>query len=567
MQESEKQFNIPESIPEPKGGVIESEEGVGVPVFATETKNDAVVKPETKRTEKWKEKRRIISFKIALNAKSEFDPYAQSLLEKFENGKLIFKKDKRVLARARNEFWKKFFGKEFGGWDGIFSEDMAEALKGRGIDVTKDAFSKFSVPVKEKSSKSAIDTGKRVLPRLEETNEAGFEIAKSTRGYLEMMWGARHGFSDEMQMLLRKRIFEKKFLTSKEQLYFDKERDLWWRENFGKAFSRSSRRRKAKISYTELKHGRMEKLASSLYAIDHGKNIEELSGERRFIYYDDFQDTFYIFEKEKRRDIYIGDILADYAWGIKYVPDPEMPHSVFRQLTKKILVNEARRDIERLYSRELSEACGVPMGVSDRVDESLLEKLYLQKKHEGGMRGVIGEGVVREFLSRLSVNEPSLGFAVERSNAYEDTFLRYDFKLNRKKRTRGVALEGLDAPREKYIEEKKLLGIQLTIGRRAGGKRATIEIGKNNIKKPSGYVKKKVDDIILLHIQLNSLADYFTRWLREGKPAGGPEQYLNAEEKREILKKVMENFIPLTNEEIDRIISNREHKAVLQKAA
>lgn len=122
---------------------------------------------------------------------------------------------------------------------------------------------------------------------------------------------------------------------------------------------------------------------------------------------------------------------------------------------------------------------------------------------------------------------------------------------------REIALEGYDMTREDYIKIKKK-GFQFTIARQGLGKKSKqIERSKKNfdVLELSGLVKKKVDDIALVKVHLQKIAEYFGRWLAEGKPSGGPEQYMNRDEKKDILRGVTKDFVSLSEEDIEKAVS------------
>lgn len=108
---------------------------------------------------------------------------------------------------------------------------------------------------------------------------------------------------------------------------------------------------------------------------------------------------------------------------MKYVPDSDTPHLVFRKLAKRILTNEARRDIEKIYNYELSGTKGDYTSL-----DNLLAQPAIKFEEAVNSRGLIAEAMARELLTRFSY-DGGMGFIVERANAIEDGTYKYDFKI------------------------------------------------------------------------------------------------------------------------------------------
>ncbi|KKU52849.1 MAG: hypothetical protein UX72_C0001G0026 [Parcubacteria group bacterium GW2011_GWA2_47_10] len=310
-------------------------------------------------------------------------------------------------------------------------------------------------------------------------------------------------------------------------------------------------RRGQSIEFAIQKKDRISELKKRIQSAENG--ADPFEGEdahnRRKVFFDSERDLFYIKEGQERRDLGVGDLLADYAWGITYDPDGSVPEKKRRMLIKKLALNEARREIEKIYDSELSAIYEISQGAGaiglDKI-ENKAKKLY-NLEQERAFGGIIAERAVREFLTRLSLNNQKANFFVERSNAAEDSQYKYDFKVRRRSRTRGVAIEGKDMPRDEYVRLKKEIGFQLTVtgaGPSLKKKEDQLEEAREKIKRTGLFVKRRVEDIALLSLSTPRFGDYFRRWLEEGKPSGGPEQYFSEKEKHLIINTISHNFLP-----------------------
>ncbi|HEY4474910.1 MAG TPA: hypothetical protein VJC06_03245 [Candidatus Paceibacterota bacterium] len=380
----------------------------------------------------------------------------------------------------------------------------------------------------------------------------------SGKAAFRMMGEAGGEFTDEISQLLDKK-FRKGMLNSEEQNRLNKARTKWFKERFGIEFEkrkqlkelremektklRSERKKEQRAKkFGPIKEERMHELHQALQNLDKGEIVEQFEDEtRRIIYYDEGVDGYFIENEngDKRKYLGVGDILADYAWGIKYVPDGEMTEPAYRTAAKRILVNETRRDIERIYDEELSMR-----GVTKPMSLYHLEKRLTSKEgrhfHE---TGIAAEKMARELLTRISVNE-GLNFVVMRANAVEDSIYKYDFKLRTIEKDRGVVIEN---PPLKHGSIR--LGIQFTISKLGGNKKnRQIRLAKSLLLE-----HEPVDDIILVKIATKEFAGCFQKWLEMGKPSGGPEQFLSRNLKIEILKAVTKNLTEISDKEIERI--------------
>ena len=86
-------------------------------------------------------------------------------------------------------------------------------------------------------------------------------------------------------------------------------------------------RRGQSIEFAIQKKDRISELKKRIQSAENG--ADPFEGEdahnRRKVFFDSERDLFYIKEGQERRDLGVGDLLADYAWGITYDPDGSVP--------------------------------------------------------------------------------------------------------------------------------------------------------------------------------------------------------------------------------------------------
>ncbi len=295
-----------------------------------------------------------------------------------------------------------------------------------------------------------------------------------------------------------------------------------------------------------MKGGVMWRLKKNLRDIDNKKEHppEELK-ERKKVSYDESSNTLYVRDRAgQRQEITFGDLVGDYDWGIKYAPDASVPPKIWRKIRKTLALYEARDKIRGHFNNELSIRynVGVPGVAYD------LKRIEWEMEKSVGAVGFLAERMITEFLIRIQYNNPELGLRVESSNVLEDALLKYDFKIELK-RKRGLALEPVDVSREDYVADKRKLGVQFTISKKKPT--TMIEVAKSRLEDFEELLRGKVDDVVIVGIpELKKIRELYGRWKSEGKPSGGPEQYMSREEKLAIFKKATEGLLDLSEKEL-----------------
>src|SRR3989344_955688 len=301
----------------------------------------------------------------------EFPENIQEILIKNLASKKLKDKEKNQLKEAKNHWWK-INGLKFGAWKKR-RNNYLESLVSKERTTSKDGKARPEIKPEEISGSLSF----------------------------RMMLEARGEFIPRVEQLLNKMLRGK--ITNEEMSILAKARNEWFKNIFGVNFEqRLSKKTKGKIvkferntisgskggsesrrvrhtrNLSELgvqKMDRMEKLHEAIKNLDNGEPVNEFLDEaRRILYYNEHNNQYYIEEDDKRKYFKIGDITSDYAWGIKYVPEGEMIEPAYHRIAKRILTNEARRDLEGIHDRELIRA-GMTPGTSSK-DTSGIEKRW-----------------------------------------------------------------------------------------------------------------------------------------------------------------------------------------------
>lgn len=405
-------------------------------------------------------------------------------------------------------------------------------------------------------------------PQTELSEKPGDFERDLNKKWFELVYDAKHEFPEEVQVLLDKQI-QHKPLSPEERSIFDLAVNKWWKESFGITFDKRKeppkdtfeiKRQKEKIGLQAQKINRMEQLHNAIKNLDEGEPVDEFRDEtRKVLYHDGSLERYFTEDNNKKVYLGLGDVISDYAWGIKYVPDGEMEEPTYRILAKRILINEARRDLEILNDVGLTSKATVENHLPTDIEKKVVVAKNKKARNEKVLShtGFLAEAVARELLTRAAINN-DLDFAVLRANLIEDFDYKYDFKLRLKKKLRGIKIED----GKEIGSNIRKIGIQFTTSIHTGNrKRLQIEQGKQAVKKlaEGGLRKLPVDEILLLQIPIyKEVAKIYQEWLEAGKPSGGPEQFLSRDLKIELLKAVTGGLIEISDEEIEKIFPKEE---------
>ncbi|MBI2049259.1 MAG: hypothetical protein HYT29_02400 [Parcubacteria group bacterium] len=369
-------------------------------------------------------------------------------------------------------------------------------------------------------------------PVIERGAEAVVENQVSEKTWLDIMMDAKGEFPIHIQDILD-RIAARGKLANEEKEELDVFRDTWWRSTFGTDFAlrkfapeekpskfleeeRSLSKRKSK----EQKWGKMMTLYRALKDLDEGRPIRQFDDRsRKTLYHDHERNEYFVEQNGIKRYLGLGDVVADYAWGIMYAPDVKMNGADYRRIAKRILINETRRDIEGLRNRELlgTNIDGLPADMAPPL--SYIERNWPDKpRFQATAAGFVAEMMTRELFTRISLNK-ELPFTVMRSNPVEDAAYKSDFKI-------------------RTLEAKpRTVGVQFTLVKKRGKFKRVME-ARERIKQPDQ--ESPVDSVAMIQVSASEeFKNAFTRWLENGKPAGGPEQYLSNDLKTLLLKKMV----------------------------
>src|SRR3989344_805441 len=505
--------------------------------------------------------RRRLMRKILMAFRKEIPENLLDLINKMSRGEALEPEEQSQFNSAATQWFKDKFGADFAKYN---RKRVAAEILTRG---TKPG------TAKEKEIEAREGEGDQTI----EDQKPERTERDAEKGWWDIVVEAKLEFSEEIQDLINRKLSGER-LPPKSQSAFDRALEKWWKERFGVSFSnrhltpeqereqeekrnkekadrkleRSDKKiKRLKEKYGEKKIERMSELKKAIKNLDKGEIVKEFGEEsRRVVYFDEETGENYMEENGSRKSIGIGDIVSDYAWGIKYVPDGEMIEPAYRQLAKRILVNETRRDLEGIYDRELAS--------SETGASTAFPELSKFEKNQAGTLGLMAEVVVRELFNRLSLNN-DLDFIVMRANSFEDGVYKYDFKIRAKNRNRGVKLEEGESVKGTLYK----LGIQLKTHLDKKGSGLSI-----NLRKYKKGVAKIVDEVLVLEITTKEFKEVFSHWLDAGKPSGGPEQFLSRDLKAQILKEVTKGLIKITDEEIEKALPPEpETRVETQEAA
>lgn len=235
----------------------------------------------------------------------------------------------------------------------------------------------------------------------------------------------------------------------------------------------------------------------------------------------------------KRERISTTDIIMDGEWNISYNLDGSVPLAV----RKRYVFERAKKELRMLFDRQLNE---IGLSGASIANKNLLRRFTerSQGTHEELFQdevGIVAENIVRAFFMRLSLEPPiaQRSFRIFNSDEIGEQLEKIDFIIEK---TSARHLRGARVETDGTISA---LGVQFTISRKTSEKQRGIEQARRR-----GI--KRVDDIVLLKFPGNWAQESFRTWVRKGKPAGGPEQFLTVDEKRDLFRGAFEKLLTPT---------------------
>ncbi|MBI3632337.1 MAG: hypothetical protein HY225_02725 [Candidatus Vogelbacteria bacterium] len=245
---------------------------------------------------------------------------------------------------------------------------------------------------------------------------------------------------------------------------------------------------------------------------------------RTAIFFDDANGEIYFNNNGFKKYMSEDDIVADLDWRIKYRPDISMPKKIWRRIRKLSDINEAKNLIQSLYSTELvlrGYGSGSAVQPQDDVEFSRPRSA-----------GFLAEKMIVNILKRRRSDYKEGLIIAEPSDSIEDSEFKYDFKVQ------FIPWEKLGVGRPHTV------GFQLTVSPRGGHKGSDVTKANKRLSTSPDTIKIKnpVERVVLLRSPRIDWTQYYTRWLNEGKPSGGPEQYLTDSEKESVISSIMKEF-------------------------
>lgn len=321
---------------------------------------------------------------------------------------------------------------------------------------------------------------------------------------------------------------------------------------------------KSAANFKSEKEKRMSILKKKLRELDKTGKVEwEDVRDRIAVKYDEGREygrNFICSHKDKEYNLSLGDIMADYNWGIKYAPDSEMSADTYRKTSKRILINEARRDIEDIYDKEIIENRLTKNERKGAVKNKLVKsEISVGEKIDSHAIGLVSEEMVREFITRLSYDISKIintEIKIIRSNIKEDVRQKIDFKIQVFSHKRGVKTVS-ENELEKNISRFQRIGFQLATKGAGRGWKGLLEHKEKQMEKAKkrNFSELNVDDIILIGLNMHHTKNLYDLWFSYGKPPGGPESLWDVDQRKKIFRAVTDKLkIDFSDGELEKIL-------------
>lgn len=274
----------------------------------------------------------------------------------------------------------------------------------------------------------------------------------------------------------------------------------------------------------------MKRLKAQLACLDNPeRQLEKGEGERS-AEFDAEQNGFkYLDDNGQEQVATLGDMITDMDWGVYYSLDANAP----RAMVKQYLVERAKQELRELLDSQIikSEANSSSVHEFKRETYKIVEEERASGVAERRV-GFMSEAIVKDFLKKLSIDNKDLPFEIHEADVFQDVEQKIDFIIHRKEGSRGVGVEeSVDA---------KDVGIQFSIAPEFRAKKQ--EQVNRSIERLRAN-REHIRDIALVIFPL-AIAEVFKgRWIRHGRPAGGPEKFLYKDMAEKLFTELLKDII------------------------
>ncbi len=263
--------------------------------------------------------------------------------------------------------------------------------------------------------------------------------------------------------------------------------------------------------------------------------IEQGEGERD-ITYNKYKKEFLI-DGERAT---IGEIIASRHHGTS-LSLPVKGSSFEEKRLHQLYVEHHVRDIlTSEANKALAEALVKENEKKDHFISRAYSKIAEGKGTESEQLGVLAEKLMIGVAETIAIDRPDLHLVIRSANAYQDVADKIDFIISTKTKKRGV---GVDTKESGYDE--KNFGIQFTLNT------SKKEFKEDQIAKSKAR-GLDVDDILLVYVEQDMLAEAIKEWKEKGSSHKGPWSKLHKNTQHNTLRTLFGGI--LTEEEIETLI-------------
>ncbi len=281
----------------------------------------------------------------------------------------------------------------------------------------------------------------------------------------------------------------------------------------------------------------MVALKEQLACLDNPECQAERREGERLAEFDEEQNRFkYVDDNGGEQAATLGDLITDMDWGVYYGLDKSVPRGV----AKKYLVERAKKDLRELLDLQIikSEANSAVVHEFKRETYKIVEEERASGVVERRV-GFISEAIVKDFLKKLSIDNKDLPFEIHEADVFQDVEQKIDFIIHLKEGSRGVGVE--------ESAEAKDVGVQFSIAPEFRAKKQ--EQVNRSIEKLRAN-REHIRDIALVIFPLAAAEVFKGRWIRHGRPAGGPEKFLYKDMAEKLFTELLKDIV--AKEEISK---------------
>ena len=281
----------------------------------------------------------------------------------------------------------------------------------------------------------------------------------------------------------------------------------------------------------------MDQLHEQLKRLDNKEDLEVPANTIPVAYDEEDGAYQYTGQDGNVRQLTLGTILSDIAWGNHYHFDENAP----RADIKRYLLESAHHQIRDLLDEQIIMTESNSASTHHFKRQAYAAIAADTKSGEAERKsGLVAERIAEGLLSRIAIDN-KVPFSIDWADAYEDVEHKADFFIHKEGHERQAKTDAGDitALDDSFTKEEDF-AVQFSINRDAAGHK------EHQLKRVAAE-GATLDTILVIFSDVN-VQRALQGWEQAGRPPGGPGEFLERHTKRKLFEALLNKMF--SNDEI-----------------